>query len=282
VSTPARTISLGLLLAGVAIAVRVAAAGDGHGRAQVQVRSEISAPILARAPSSPAAAGGSPRQRLSPGQAQRAFVGSYLAYLSGSLPASRLRYASITARDQAASGGRIPASFRDGPLKVRAITGQGSTLYSAQATVDAVNRSQSYPFTVSLLREPNGWQVAQLQPPDLSIDQHTRPVIGVRIPRAGQLAAARFAVAYADYRAAAASRPAAITSTAAAQLGDQEDPLVQTRLPRARARLLALSYGPLEQDRFAVSATVAVAGRQVRFTVLMFDSRRGWECDAFL
>jgi hypothetical protein len=213
---------------------------------------------------------------------QRAFVDSYLAYLSGSLPASRLRYASITARDQAASGGRIPASFRDGPLEVRAVTGQGSTMYSAQATVDAVNRSQSYPFTVSLLREPDGWQVAQLGPPDLSIDQHTRPVIGVRIPRAGQLAAARFALAYADYRAAVAPRLAGITSTAAAQLADQEDSLVQDRLPRARARLLALSYGPLEQDRFAVSATVAVAGRRVRFTVLMFDSRRGWECDAFL
>ena len=279
-SRPARTISLGLLLGG-AIAVHLASAGDGHGRAHVQVTREASAAMLARAPSSPAA-GGSPRQRLSPGQVQRAFVGSYLAYLSGSLPASRLRYTSITARDQAASGGRIPTSFRDGPLKVRAVTGQGSTMYSAQATVDAVNRSQSYPFTVALLRQHNGWQVAQLQPPDLSIDQNTRPVIGARIPRAGQLAAARFAVAYADYRAAAMPRLAGMTSTAAAELREQEDSLAQDRLPRARARLLALACGPLEQDRFAVTATVALAGRRVRFTVLMFDTRRGWECDAFL
>jgi hypothetical protein len=279
-SRPARTISLGLLLVAVAIAVRVGRGSDGH--AHVQMTSKASAARLARAPSSPAAAGASPRQRMSAADVQRAFVRSYLSYLSGSLPASRLRYASITARDQASAGGRIPASFRDGPLQVRAVAGEGSTLYSAQATIDAGNRAESYPFTVALLREASGWQVAQVQPPDLGVDQNTRPVIGVEIPRAGQLAAADFALRYADYRAGVKPGLVAMTGTAEGELRDGEDSLAPMRLPRARARLLALSYGPLEQDRFAVTATVRLRGRRVRFTFLMFDSGRGWECDAFL
>jgi hypothetical protein len=279
-SRPARTISLGLLLVAVAIAVRVGHGSDG--RAHVQMTSKASAARLARAPSSPATAGASPRQRMSAADVQRAFVRSYLSYLSGSLPASRLRYASITARDQASAGGRIPASFRDGPLQVRAVAGEGSTLYSAQATIDAGNRAESYPFTVALLREASGWQVAQVQPPDLGVDQNTRPVIGVEIPRAGQLAAEDFALSYADYRAGVRPRLAGMTSTAEGELRDGEDSLAPMRLPRARARLLALSYGPLEQDRFALTATVRLRGRRVRFTFLMFDSGRGWECDAFL
>jgi hypothetical protein len=280
-SRPARIISLGLLLVAVAIAVRLGSLG-GHGHAHVQMTSKASAARLARAPSSPAAAGASPRQRMSAADVQRAFVRSYLSYLSGSLPASRLPYASITAHDQAATGGRIPASFRDGPLEVRAIAGEGSTLYSAQATIDAGNRAESYPFTVALLREHNEWQVAQVQPPDLSVDQHTRPVGSLEIPRAGQLAAKDFAVRYVDYRAAVKPGLVGMTSTAEGELRDGEDSLAPMRLPRARARLLALSYGPLEQDRFAVTATVGLRGRRVRFTVLMFDSGRGWECDAFL
>jgi hypothetical protein len=273
-------ISLGLLLVAVAIAVRVGRGSEGH--AHVQMTSKASAARLARPSSSPAAAGGSPRQRMSAADVQRAFVRSYLSYLSGSLPASRLRYASITARDQAATGGRIPASFRDGPLQVRAVAGEGSTLYSAQATIDAGNRSESYPFTVALLREQNEWEVAQVQPPDLSVDDSTRPVAGVEIPRAGQLAAADFALRYADYRAGVKPGLAGMTSTAKGELRDEGDSLASMRLPRARGRLLALSYGPLESDRFAVTATVQLRSRRVRFTVLMFDSARGWECDAFL
>jgi hypothetical protein len=73
-----------------------------------------------------------------------------------------------------------------------------------------------------------------------------------------------------------------MTSTAGAELRDDEDSLSQVRLPRAWARLLALQFGPVEQGRFAVTATVQVADRRVRFTVLMVTTPRGWECDAFL
>jgi hypothetical protein len=73
-----------------------------------------------------------------------------------------------------------------------------------------------------------------------------------------------------------------MTGTAEGELRDGEDSLAPMRLPRTRAQLLALSYGPLEQDRFAVTATVRLRGRRVRFTFLMFNSGRGWECDAFL
>src|ERR1035437_10433178 len=129
-SRPARTISLGLLLVAVAIAVRVGHGSDG--RAHVQMTSKASAARLARAPSSPATAGASPRQRMSAADVQRAFVRSYLSYLSGSLPASRLRYASITARDQASAGGRIPPRLPARPPPRRARPGGGAALAPGQ------------------------------------------------------------------------------------------------------------------------------------------------------
>ena len=37
------------------------------------------------------------------------------------------------------------------------------------------NRSESYPFTVQMLYEQNGWQIAQVVPVDLSTDDHIQP-----------------------------------------------------------------------------------------------------------
>jgi hypothetical protein len=228
-------------------------------------------------------AGGSPRAWLSIDQVEHGFAASYTAYLDGRLPVSALRYASITARDQARAGGRIPGAFRDGQLTVRSITGQGSTLFSAQTTITLADRAESYPFTVMLLRDRWGWRIAQLTAPDLSVDDNTHPSAGwPAVPRTGQLAAARFAVGYVEYRARERSLPAGVTSTAAAQAQTGSDPLAQTTIAHGAVRMLALRYGPLERDRFAATATVAAGGRRVSFTFLMVRTPAGWRCDAFL
>ena len=133
-----------------------------------------------------------------------------------------------------------------------------------------------------LLRDERGWRIAQLQPPDLSIDEPTPPLAPVRIPPSAQRAARLFAVAYADYRAGVRSRVTGLTSIALGQLRTDEDGLAQTPLPRAGAHLDGVRYGPLQSGRVAATATVTVAARRVQFSFLMTLTPRGWRCGAFL
>ena len=274
----ARTALFGVLLAAVACAGLLA----GHRLSASHA--VLSTPTRATTTSTTVstgigAVGGSPRERLSLSEVLRGFVVSYASYLDGSLPAGRLRYASVTVREQASSGGRIPVAFRDGPLRIASIRSAG-TAYSAQVSVVLANRSESYPFSVQLLGEL-GWRVAQIVPPDLSIDQQTTPLAGPAIPRAGQAAAGRFAVGYVRYRAAG-GRLAGMTAAAAGELSAGQDPLAGRPLPAGVVRLAGLRYGPLERDEFSVTATVTTAGRAVRFTFLMAHTPAGWECEAFL
>jgi hypothetical protein len=226
-------------------------------------------------------AGGTARHRLSATAVLRGFATSYLAYLDGG-PGSGLRYASITASSQATAGGRIPPAFRDGPLRITDVSEQGSTGSSAQATVLASNRSESYPFTVQMLYEQDGWQIAQIVPVDLSIDDHTQPPVGVVLPAAASGAARWFAVAYVNYRAGVTRSLPAIAGAARQAIAQGTDSLAQTRIPRERAVLESISYGPPTGGEFAATATVTVPGQRETFSFLMVRSAAGWVCGAFL
>jgi hypothetical protein len=262
----------------VAIAAVLIARGATHPATSRRGRPPV-APV---AGISSVSEGGSPRQRLTVAEVQDEFVRSYAAYLDGAGQPSALRYAGVTAREQARGGGRVPPAFRDGPLRVRGAQGEG-TASSAQVTVTLQNRSESYVIAVQLLRTQFGWQVAQVQTPDLSIDDTTRPVPGPPIPHAAQLASARFALAYTAYRDQARGRPpAAITATARDELAQRQDPLAGERRVSGSPRLVRLRYGPLEGSEFAVTATVRTGGVVRPFTVLMVKTPAGWECDAFL
>lgn len=213
---------------------------------------------------------------------ERRFVASYLRFLEGSTSRAGLREVTITARDDASSGGRIPADLRDGALRLRSVHQDGSTSYSAQATVVAGNRQASFPFTVSLIREHDGWWVADVQPPDFDV---VRPAPSPRrsatVPAPARHATAVFARGY--LRHLAGGRWPVMTSTARAQVRLGEDSLHGMRLPaRTAVGLVRFAYGPFERDRFAVTVTAVTAHRRVRFTLLMLHTRRGWECDAFL
>jgi hypothetical protein len=279
-TTPRRTLTGVTVGAAVAVAAVLIARGTG---------APVSRP--ARPHAAPAGGGrqagftgvgGRARQQLTVAQVESGFVRSYAAYLDGGGAVSRLRYASVTAREQAHAGGQIPSAFRDGRLHVLSARGEG-TGYSAQATVTVANRSESYVLAVALLRTQFGWQVAQVQTPDLSVDDHTRPVSGPPIPHAAQLASARFALAYTAYRSPARLRPpAGMTATARDELAQRQDPLATTARPSGQPHVVALRYGPLEGTEFAVTATVRAGVVQRQFTVLMVKARAGWECDAFL
>lgn len=215
------------------------------------------------------------------GRVQQVFVAGYLAYLDGVGSDRALPFASITAREQAAQGGRIPPAFRDGPLRVMRVNG-AATDYSAQATITAANRSESYVLTVQLLLTQHGWRVAQLTTPDLAMDDSTRPVVGSPVPAAGQLASRTFAVAYAAYRTGRAPLPAGMTATARQELADGQDPLAAAGRTSGRPRLLGVRFGPLEGSEVAATATVQSGRGREHFTVLMVNRSGRWECDAFL
>ena len=236
----------------------------------------VAAPLPASAP--PA----TPQEQLTLGQVEGAFASSYAAYLDGA-PIRLLRFASLTARAQAWSGGRIPEPFRDGTLTVAGMSGSSSP-FSAQARVMLANREERYPLTLQLLREQHGWQVEQLQPPDLTIDETTRPVVGVEIPAAAQTAARRFALAYAAYRGRLAPLPAGMTATAVSAITAGEDTLAGLRLPAVRPRLASVSYGPLNEGEFAATVTVRFGATAEQFSLLMQLRKQtgGWLCAAFL
>jgi hypothetical protein len=277
-----RRIGLGAIAgAALAIALVLIIAGSRGTSSRSRTTRPITAPVVV--PSAPVSqARGTARQRLTILQVEQAFTSSYLAFLDGDTPISRLRFVSVTARGQARQGGRIPPVFRDGQLQIRNVTGD-ATEYSAQATITAADRSQSYVFTVQLLRERIGWIVAQMQPPDFSVDDGTRPVSGPPIPPAARLASSRFAVAYAAYRVERAPRPMLMSTTASQQLSYGQDPLATVApRPGGAPRLLALHYGPLEGSEFAVTATVAAGGERQQFSLLMVNGPSGWECDAFI
>jgi hypothetical protein len=261
----------------VAVLATVKLAG-GHPQPSRVPRREA---IAVTTPPPTGGAGGTARHRLSATEVLNGFATSYLAYLDGG-PVSGLRYASITAASQVADGGRIPAAFRDGPLRITSSGEQGSTGWSAQATVVASDRSESYPFTVQMLYEQNGWQVAQVLPVDLSTDHHIQPPVGVVVPAAGAIAARRFAVAYVNYRAGATRTPPLMGSAAGQAIVQDTDSLAQTQLPRGPAGLASIHFGPPSGREFAATATVRVAGRRETFSFLMVHTNRGWVCGAFL
>jgi hypothetical protein len=215
-------------------------------------------------------------------RAQDAFVDRYLAYLDGTGTVTALPFASITAREQAGRGGRIPAAFRDGALRVTRASGE-NTDYSAQATITAANRSESYVLTVQLLLTQHGWQVAQVSTPDLAMDDDIRPVLGPAVPTGGRLASRLFALGYTAYRTGrSVAIPVRLTATAQSELEEEQDPLAGVARSEAQPRLLGLRFGPLERNEFAVTATVRAGGQRRQFTVLMVKHAGRWECDAFL
>jgi hypothetical protein len=211
-----------------------------------------------------------------------AFLESYAAYLDGA-PLATLRYASITATAQARSGGQIPAAFRDGAMRVASVSSSSSP-FSAQAAVVLANREERYPLQLQLLREQHGWQVAQLQPPDLTVDETLAPPAGVAIPAAAQSATRRFAVAYAAYRAGVAPPPASMTAAAATALRAGQDALAGLRLPALAPQLGSVAYGPLSGGEFAATVSVRFGTTAERFSLLMQlrEQAGGWLCAAFL
>jgi len=284
---PAAKITTAVVLAAIATGVlfgvrTLRALRDGPSHSQpVAVGERVQAQPLA-VPLRRTGTGDSARARLSGIAVERRFVGSYLRFLQGSANGSALRDASITARDDAISGGRIPADLRDGSVRLRSVHQDGATLYSTQATVVAANREVSFPFTVSLIREHDGWWISDVQPPDFDM---VRPAPSSRrspaVPAAARQATTEFALRY--LRHLADGRLPAMTPTARAQVRLGEDSLHGTRLAtRTPVRLVRLEYGPLERDRFAVTVSASAAGRRLRFTLLMLRTHRGWECDAFL
>ena len=235
---------------------------------------------VARGPSSSRTPPQTPPSGLT--RAERAFLSSYAAYLDGR-PDARLRFASITARSQARAEGPIPEAFRDGLLRLDHLSAHWS-LYSAQVSVVLANREERYPFAIQLLDEPRGWQVSQLQAPDLSMDRGPTPVVAPKLPAAAARAVRRFALSYARYRAGLSGSPTGLAPQARAALESDSDSLAGIRLGHLAPRIESLTYGPLSDGEFSATATVTFASGSESFSLLMEDQTQtgAWLCAAFL
>jgi hypothetical protein len=283
---PAAKIAAAVVFVGLATALLFVARAlhglrDSHPAAPTARDRRVAEQLLA-VPLRRPGTGQSTRARLAGFTIERRFVTAYLRFLDGIAGSPAWRYASITARDDAVGGGRLPADLRDGALRLRSVKQSGATSYSAQATVVVGNREVSFPFTVSLIREHDGWWVADVQPPDFDVARPApSPRRSAAVPAAARSATARFARGY--LRHLADGRLPRMTATARSQVRLGEDSLPGTRLPtRTTVRLVRVQYGPFERDRFAVTVTADAADRQLRFTLLMLRTPHGWECDAFL
>ena len=211
----------------------------------------------------------------------QAFAASYAAYLDGA-PAG-LTDTSITAYGEAQQAGRIPASFRDGDLRMTGETTLQATCCSAQQTITLANRQESYPFTVQLLDDgPHGWQVASLTAPDLSMDDHLQPLKHDAQPAvSGQHAARQFAMAYTAFKAGTGTEPT-MNAQARRELAASQDSLADAKIPTGPISLQAIKFGPPTGSEFAATASVKVAGSSETFTFLMVRENGQWVAGAFL
>ena len=224
-----------------------------------------------------------PQRSLSARQVTIAFAASYGDYLDGA-PVRALRFADITARAQARGGGSIPGNFRDGQLHLRDLSLRAGA-YSAEATLVLADRQESYPFSLGLLCEQQGWMIASLQPPDLAMDRTIEPVSAPALPKLARVMTRRLVMAYARYRAGRGALPEGLGRAATATIRTHSDSLAGIALGSARPRLLSLIYGPLNASgEFAATATVRFGANRQQFSVLMERSkgRSRWLCVAFL
>ena len=210
-----------------------------------------------------------------------AFAAAYTAYLDARGGSSRLSYASVSSREEAAAGGQISPAERDGRLRLVSFAVQGQTAYSAQALAAASDRSRSYPFTLRATLAAGRWTVTQITPPDLTVDDHTTAPAATSVPNAARVAARAFALAYANYTEDARRAPPRALAVAINEIDAGGDPLAGAPPTHQPGTLRSLRYGPLQAQRFAATATVATGGRLLRFTFLMLHTRKGWEADGF-
>jgi hypothetical protein len=147
------------------------------------------------------------------------------------------------------------------------------------------DRQERYPFSLQLLRQQHGWQVAGLEPPDLAMDRTVAPVSAPQLPAGAVASTRRFVLAYARLRAGRGGRPAGLSAAAAAAIRSNSDSLAGLRLGSTVPRLVKLVFGPLNGEReFAATATVRFAVGTQQFSVLMTRRPRSgaWLCAAFL
>jgi hypothetical protein len=215
-----------------------------------------------------------------PWEVERAFVRSYVAWLDGR--GHRLTDAGLTARAELCQAGRLPSRFADGQIRVRSLGRLAVTLYSGQAIVVLANREQTIPFTIELLREPGGWAVEQVTPPDFTSEVALPRTSISTTPLAASRAARSFADRYVALRARNNTQPPVGGKAIGRALLAFTDPLARTELSN-RAAVQRIVFGPVIDGELAATATISTGQGHAKFSFLMRKvRRRGWVCTAFL
>lgn len=215
----------------------------------------------------------------SPRTAALAFSRAYLSHLDGGDPAGALPAA--TGQVRYLAGATIPASSRSGALSLASFALQAvSGATSAQARVTARDGRHSYGFELVLKYLTGAWRVTYLVPADLATAL-ARPYHAAPTPIALQLAARRFALAYAAFRERATAAPPAGLPTVRRQIAAGQDPLAATSPTHSSPQLVALIFGPVAQGSVAVSATERARGSRLRFGFDLELAEGRWQAVGF-
>jgi hypothetical protein len=226
--------------------------------------------------------GSSPASTTAPSArpAADAFARSYIAYLAGRTNADALQYVSAHARAQAASGGRVPAAYRDRvTLRKLAFSGVlGARRASANITAGAGARTLQ--AAAALTYADGRWQVSSLVPPDFPTVFSPPPPPPKGVPPAAAAAARAFAVAYSNYRTGAVHALPSGLSLIRRQIATRQDPLATTAPSHAPAHLLKLSMLP-QGTLSVVDAVTAAAGQRLSFSFILQQTAGHWQASQF-
>ncbi len=206
-----------------------------------------------------------------------AFGSAYLRVLGGGLSAGALPDATARVRDIAAHAGagapwRFTGALALDAVRIRYVAHSRA----AQVLLTGQDRVRSYPFDLGLNYGHGGWRVVYLVPPDVgTILAPGRQAPST--PAAVRRAAARFALAYADYRESATRLEPPGLPSIRGQIATGQDPLAGTQPTRIRASLRSLAFGPQEGDIVAVSAVLADSGTRPSFSFVLQRATGDWQ-----
>lgn len=215
----------------------------------------------------------------SPAPVAYAFSRAYLGYLDGTAALSALPDA--TSRVRSLGSERIPRGQRSGPIRLTRLQ-LSEVAGSAQAQALVVGRDQRHSYSIEIdIRFLGGrWEVTYIVPPDLT----TVLAPPARVPSAPgslRLAAARFAVAYVDYREGATGTLPASLPAMRSQIKSGQDPLAATTPSHSPARLVSLAVGPVADGAVAARAVVADAGAPLPVEFDLERTAAGWQAWGF-
>jgi hypothetical protein len=203
------------------------------------------------------------------------FADAYPRYLTATLAARRLPRLAPSGLATVAQTGRLPTRLRHLQLRAVGIEQHGTSWMIRYITSIAGHRA-TLSSRVTLTRTPDGWQIAQITPPDLDqlIAQHPPSTPVPTLVRVAAVAFTRSYLAY-TYAHGPAAALTHLTRPLRARLASTP-PTVPAGVRVLDPRATSIAFAPVAGGRWLAIADVidGVAGYQLQSTLV--PTPRGW------